>query len=136
MRRMMNGLVGAFAAVAAWGAFAITEKGCPDCPETRTKDRAFDTFPLAKMDLSKMSCGSGQARKCRANEGAPLTLGGKTYACAVGTHAPSRFEVAVDGKCLAFTALVGIDGEVAGEGSAEFLVYGDGRLFARSGVLH
>ena len=135
MNKMMNGLISAFAAVAAWSATAATGKDCPDCPETRTRERTFDTFPLAKMDLAKMTCGSGQARKCRANEGAPLTLGGKTYTCGVGTHAPSRFEVAVDGKGLAFTAVVGIDGEVAGEGSAEFLVYGDGRLLARSGVL-
>ncbi len=135
MNKMMNGLIGAFAAVAALGAFAATEKDCPTCPETRTKDRAFDTFPLAKMDLTKMTCGSGQARKCRANEGAPLTLGGQTYTCGVGTHAPSRFEVAVNGQGLAFTAIVGIDGEVSGDGSAEFLVYGDGRLLARSGVL-
>ena len=120
---------------AAFLAF-LGEKPCGTCPETRTKKTVFDTFPLAKMDLTKMSCGSGQARKCRANEGAPLTLGGKTYTCGVGTHAPSRFEVAVDGKGLAFTAVVGIDGEVAGEGSAEFLVYGDGRLLARSGILH
>ena len=125
----------ALTAVALMASAAIGQD-CPTCPETRTKDRPFDAFPLAKMDLTKMTCGSGQARKCLANEGAPLTLGGKTYTCGVGTHAPSRFEVAVDGKGLAFTAVVGIDGEVSGEGSAEFLVYGDGRLLARSGVLH
>ena len=131
-------IIGIFATLALLGATAAADrasKDCPDCPETRTKDRAFDAFPLAKMDLKKMTCGSGQARKCLANEGAPLTLGGKTYTCGVGTHAPSRFEVALDGRGLAFTAVVGIDGEVAGEGSAEFLVYGDGRLLARSGVL-
>ena len=92
MESRVSRIIGIFATLALLGATAAADrasKDCPDCPETRTKDRAFDAFPLAKMDLKKMTCGSGQARKCLANEGAPLTLGGKTYTCGVGTHAPS-----------------------------------------------
>ena len=55
-------IIGIFATLALLGATAAADrasKDCPDCPETRTKDRAFDAFPLAKMDLKKMTCGSG-----------------------------------------------------------------------------
>ena len=89
-------IIGIFATLALLGATAAADrasKDCPDCPETRTKDRAFDAFPLAKMDLKKMTCGSGQARKCLANEGAPLTLGGKTYA-AKATFSPAATQFA------------------------------------------
>ena len=88
------------------------------------------------MDISGMTCGSGKAQKGRANEGKPLVIGGETYTCGVGTHAPSRYEVAVDGGALSFAAQVGIDHETGAEGSVEFIVYGDGKVLARTGVMH
>ena len=99
---------------------------CLDCPEPRrTADSDdIDVIPLAKMDISGMTCGSGKAQKGRANEGKPLVIGGETYACGVGTHAPSRYELAVDGGALSFAAHVGVDHEtevIAGHYGAEFV---------------
>ena len=125
----------AFAALFALACGAA--EPCDDCPESRRRadNGDVDAIPLAKMDLSSMTCGSGKAQKCRANEGKPLVIGGKTYTCGVGTHAPSRYEVAVDGGALSFAALVGVDHETAGQGSVEFIVYGDGKVLARTGVM-
>ena len=111
---------------------------CLDCPEPRrTADSDdIDVIPLAKMDISGMTCGSGKAQKGRANEGKPLVIGGETYACGVGTHAPSRYELAVDGGALSFAAHVGVDHETGAEGSVEFIIYGDGKVLARTGVMH
>ncbi len=117
--------------------FAIwAAEPCADCPKTKQLDAAdVEVIPLMKMDLSSMTCGSGSAQKGFANERKPLIIGGKTYTCGVGTHAPSRYEVALEGNALSFSAMVGIDHEVGGQGSAEFIIYGDGKVLARTGIM-
>ncbi|MBL7222606.1 MAG: NPCBM/NEW2 domain-containing protein, partial [Candidatus Brocadiae bacterium] len=50
-------------------------------------------------------------------------------------HPPGHFLVALNGGSRRFTAVVGIDDEVNGNGSSEFEVVGDGKLLWASGIL-
>jgi hypothetical protein len=68
-------------------------------------------------------------------KGTTLTLRGTTYATGIGTHATSTITYNLAGQFGTFTSAVGIDDETGGQGSADFLVYGDGVLLYESGVL-
>ena len=50
-------------------------------------------------------------------DGKAMTLQGKTYARGFGVHANSSLSFAVDGKCQAFSADIGVDDEVGNRGS-------------------
>ncbi|WP_295820437.1 NPCBM/NEW2 domain-containing protein [uncultured Deinococcus sp.] len=66
-------------------------------------------------------------------DGRPLTIGQNVYARGLGVHANSTVTYDLGGACQAFTAVVGIDDETQGRGSAAFAVYGDGKLLYGSG---
>ena len=97
---------------------------------------ADETVPLGTLDLAKMKQGWGEAKVNQSVTGVPLTLGGKTFAHGVGTHAASTLYVQLDGKTSRFTATVGVDDSQKGKpGSVEFRVIGDGKTLFRSGVM-
>jgi alpha-galactosidase len=94
-----------------------------------------ETVRLSSLDLSMMTTGWGQAHANRSIDGNPLTIAGKQYAHGVGTHAASRFAVAVNGATR-FTAQVGVDDEVtSNQASVEFVVLVDGKERWRSGMM-
>jgi hypothetical protein len=68
-------------------------------------------------------------------DGNPLTIGGRTFAHGLGVHAPSIVKVDLRGRCTAFEADVGVDDEVADNGSVQFQVWGDGKKLFDSGVV-
>jgi hypothetical protein len=70
-----------------------------------------------------------------AQDGNPLTVGGTVYDKGLGTHAPARVEIDVQGRCTRFEAQVGVDDEVTGQGSVTFTVLGDGRQLAATDVV-
>ena len=70
-----------------------------------------------------------------AGDGAPLTIGGTTYAKGLGAHAPSRVTVYLGGACTSFSAQVGVDDEVGDRGSVSFRVLGDDTELAITGAL-
>lgn len=70
-----------------------------------------------------------------AGDGAPLTIGGTSYAKGLGAHAPSRVTVYLGGACASFTAQAGVDDEVGDQGSVSFRVLGDGTELASTGTL-
>ena len=92
------------------------------------------TTDLGGLDLSRMTSGYGRPRPDRSIEGKPLTLGGRTFAEGIGTHAASRLNLRLD-RATAFDATVGVDDETGGRGSVEFVVRVDDRVRWRSGVL-
>ena len=57
----------------------------------------------------------GAPQKNKSFAGGPLTLAGKVYAEGIGTRAPSRIEIKVNGNGVRFTATVGLDDSVVGE---------------------
>ncbi|AEW97500.1 glycoside hydrolase family protein [Streptantibioticus cattleyicolor NRRL 8057 = DSM 46488] len=62
-----------------------------------------------------------------ASDGHPLTLRGTVHAKGIGAHADSDIAVNLGGRCISFTAEVGIDDETAGHGDVTFTVTADGR---------
>ncbi len=69
-----------------------------------------------------------------AGDGHTLTINGTTYAKGIGVHADSAVQILLGRTCNLFTAKVGLDSEVGGNGSVRFAVYADGRLLAYTDV--
>jgi len=68
--------------------------------------------------------------------GKTLSLNGATYSKGLGVHAYSEVRYPLSGACSAFTATVGIDGEIPpGLGSAAFQVWADGHKLFDSGTM-
>ncbi|MGN5632337.1 glycoside hydrolase family 97 catalytic domain-containing protein [Streptomyces sp. AC154] len=69
-------------------------------------------------------------------DGKPLTIAGTVYAKGLGTNAPARVQIDVQGRCTRFEAHVGVDDDATGHGSVTFTVLGDdGRQLAATGVI-
>jgi hypothetical protein len=68
-------------------------------------------------------------------DGGPLQIGTTSFDHGIGAHAPSKIEIALDGRCSLFLADVGLDEEVADHGSVVFAVLGDGDQLATSGIV-
>jgi len=69
-------------------------------------------------------------------DGNPLSLGGEMFYRGLGAHANSEIVYKLDSDYRFFEAVVGLDDESEGETpSVEFLVYVDGNLTYRSGVM-
>ncbi|MEU1802605.1 NPCBM/NEW2 domain-containing protein [Streptomyces sp. NPDC019937] len=71
----------------------------------------------------------------QAGDGHPLTLGGTVHAKGLGVHANGEVGLSLGGNCTRFTAVVGVDDEVAPNGSAVFTVVGDGKELATTPLL-
>jgi alpha-galactosidase len=87
------------------------------------------------LDLKQMTTGWSTAKADQGIAGKPLSIGGKKFTRGVGTHAASRFRVALQGRARRFLAQVGVDDGAEGQGSVEFIVVGDGRVLWQSGIL-
>ncbi|HUU09490.1 MAG TPA: NPCBM/NEW2 domain-containing protein [Phycisphaerae bacterium] len=96
---------------------------------------AAQTVWLDELDVRLAECGWERTRSKKSVGGNPIRLRGKTYERGIGTHPPGEFVIDLGGGSTRFTAVVGIDDEAAGGGSAEFLVYGDGKMLWQSGVV-
>ncbi len=90
---------------------------------------------LDKLELEHIRQGFGKPGKKTSVDGNPLSIAGNKYRRGVGTHSISEWYIKLDKKGQTFHSQVGIDDEVKGKGSAEFLVVGDGRILARSGII-
>lgn len=101
---------------------------------------AEETVWLDTLDLSKATCGWNKPQRNRALNGAPLRIAGHGFQRGIGTHAPGRFVIQLDGGAKALVAYVGIDDEVsprpsAPKASVVFKVLGDGKVLWESGVM-
>jgi hypothetical protein len=92
---------------------------------------------LEELDLASIQQGVGRARKNVSIEGAPISIGGKTFEHGIGTHARSEMRTLLDGKATRLTGLCGLDGASAKDpaASVEFEIIADGAVVWRSGVL-
>ncbi|HZK81743.1 MAG TPA: NPCBM/NEW2 domain-containing protein, partial [Humisphaera sp.] len=98
------------------------------------------TSAAAPVNLSSLTqvsalAGWGTVQTDQSIKGNPLTLRGVVYAFGIGTHAPSTIVYNIGGNYKTFVADVGIDDETAGQGAADFQIYGDGVLLYDSGVV-
>jgi alpha-galactosidase len=96
---------------------------------------AEQTVWLASLDLNQMTTGWGAAKANLGVVGSPLSIHGRKFDHGIGTHANSRFRVALDGQAKRLTAEVGVDDSAGNAGSVEFIVVGDGKVLWQSGVL-
>jgi alpha-galactosidase len=96
---------------------------------------AAEAVRLSSLELAQMTTGWGAPKADGSVGGRPLSIGGKQFPHGVGTHAASTFRVNLGGQAQRFTAQVGVDDDVEGRGSVEFVVTGDGRVLWRSGVV-
>jgi len=101
---------------------------------------AAGTYQVSDIAWLASSNGWGPAEQNMSNgeqpagDGRTLSIGGASFAKGIGAHADSAVHVYLGRACPTFTALVGVDGEVGGNGHVRFQVYGDGRLLAYTGV--
>lgn len=90
---------------------------------------------LASLDLGAVQQEWGSPRRNRSVDGAPLKIGGKTFAAGLGTHASSTLDLRLDGNAIRFRAMVGVDDETNGVGTVRFRVIVDGKTRFDSGVM-
>ena len=100
------------------------------------------TTYLSDVTWTSMTNGWGPAENNLSNgeqaagDGRTISIRGVTYAKGIGTHAASDIKYNVAGACSAFTAVVGIDDEVAPSGTVIFRVLADGTTLYDSGVVN
>jgi alpha-galactosidase len=87
---------------------------------------------LSDLAATPVTNGFGPVERDRSNgedaagDGVPLSINGTKYAKGLGVHAYSEIRWALNGRCSAFKANVGIDDEVGSRGSVVFHVMVDG----------
>ncbi|WP_245619456.1 NPCBM/NEW2 domain-containing protein, partial [Deinococcus marmoris] len=92
------------------------------------------------MDWTSATGGWGPVERDSSNgeqdirDGTTLKVGGRSFTKGLGVHAASEIRYALGGQCNTFSAFVGIDEEVGKLGSAQFSVFGDGKMLFDSGV--
>jgi alpha-galactosidase len=101
------------------------------------KIASAETVWLDDLNLQNTEQGWGDPHKNQSVDGHALTIGGKTFAHGLGTHADSVLQVQLAGGAKSFSASVGVDDEVNKnpEASIEFFVIGDGQTLWHSGVM-
>lgn len=101
---------------------------------------AAGTFQVSDQEWLASSNGWGPAERDRSNgeqaagDGGTIKIGSRTFSKGIGTHADSAIHVFLGRACRTFSAQVGIDAEVSGNGSVRFAVYGDGQLLGYTSV--
>jgi hypothetical protein len=99
------------------------------------------TTYLSDMNWTSATNGWGPVERDRSNgeqpagDGKPITLNGVVYSKGLGAHALSDITFNLAGACSSLQASVGVDDEVAANGSVIFRVYGDGALIYDSDVM-
>ena len=93
------------------------------------------SFPLSQVPSAAIVQGWGEARANQSVDGHPISIGGKTFATGLGTHAVGEIRLNLRGQGKSFFARVGVDDETQGKGSVRFMIYGDKKLLADSGVM-
>ena len=94
-----------------------------------------DYIWLDNLDLQKMTSGYKRPNMGQSIDGNPLRMVGRVYPHGIGTHAPSRFAVALGGTATRFLVSAGIDDEITSIGSVVFSVWVDGQEMANTGVI-
>ncbi len=91
---------------------------------------------LEELKISSVEQKVGAPRINAGYTGSPLSIGKVPFPRGIGSHAPSRLAFELGGLAERFTVSVGVDdGKKDGLGSVEFIVLGDGKELARSGVM-
>ncbi len=94
------------------------------------------TVWLDELDLGKVLSNEGEPQRNQSFGGHPLTIGGEVFERGIGLRAPASLRLILSEGTERFTALVGVDDEVASStASVEFLVFGGSKQLWKSGVM-
>lgn len=93
-------------------------------------------FPVENLNIEVTQQGWGDPHRNLSVDGNPLMVAGAKYVQGIGTHAESVLAISLGTPTDAFIAGIGVDDEVGKRGSIVFEVWGDGKLLAKSGVMH
>ncbi len=105
-------------------------------PALITHSDENNTYYLDDLNLSIVKQGWGEhPKKNLSCVGNPIKINGTTYQRGVGTHANATFYILLDGSASKFEAILGIDDETEGNGSAFIRFYGDNKLLHTSQTL-
>lgn len=98
---------------------------------------APETVPLTTLSPVTATQDYGALGSDRSVQGKALQIGGRRFARGLGTHANSTLVYDLAGEFTRFSALVGVDDEMAGytNSSVRFQVVADGRRLFDSGVM-
>lgn len=103
---------------------------------TASQAAGAERVRLDQLDLTRIASGWNSLGVNRSIAGRALKVDGRTFPYGVGVHPPSRIAVETHGTATRFHAVVGVDDEIGPEsGTVEFLVYGDGRVLWKSGLI-
>jgi hypothetical protein len=104
-----------------------------------SESHATETDGVLMSELTPVSARQdyGPLELDRSVQGQTLTIGEREFAHGLGTHANSRLVYDLGGRCIRFTAWVGVDAEMKGytNSSVVFQVFGDDRKLFDSGVM-
>ncbi len=100
------------------------------------KDFLPEEIYLSDMEPAFAKSGWGNVEMDRAVSGRPIKINGNCFKKGIGTNSLSEIEYEIKGNFEYLTGKVGIDdGNRSDRGSAEFIVYGDGKELWRSGIM-
>lgn len=119
----------------AWSMVIAGPASGKDLPDFKAAQPPANAIWLDSLDLSKVSQGWGEPRAGRSCDNRPLKLKGETYLHGLGTHASSELTVVLEDGATRFNAMVGVDDEVGERGSVRFEVWVDGKQAAQTAVL-
>lgn len=103
---------------------------------TASQAAGAERVRLDQLDLTRIASGWNSLGVNRSIAGRALKVGGGTFPYGVGVHPPTRIAIETHGTATRFQAVVGVDDEIGPEsGTVEFLVYGDGRVLWKSGLI-
>ena len=92
------------------------------------------TINLNELDLTKVQCARGEAKKDKSVSGTPLIITGTKYATGIGTNAVSTILIKLNGKGRKFSAIAGVDDASGSDKNfVEFFIVGDQKVLWSSG---
>lgn len=112
----------------------VTVQGNEPAPLPGTTSLSDWTFVWAANGLGPLERDRSNGGRS-VGDGAPLKVGGASFATGVGVAAASRLLVRTAGRCTGFEASVGLDDTAGDEGSVVFSVWGDGQKLFEGDVL-
>jgi len=105
-------------------------------PELGAADAPAGSIWVDSLDLSKAQQGFGKTQAGLTVDNNKLKLNGVAYPHGIGTHAVGRLIIDLHGAATKFQSVVGVDDDRKGLGSVQFFVIVDGKVAAKTDILH
>ena len=120
---------------------AVFCAGCQENKVVNAGPAVSQIVYLDELDVTKASTGWGATQRNKSIDGNVLTINGQQYLRGIGTHTSGKFIIELNKGTKRFTALVGVDDEIAATdrgrqaASVEFMIIGDKKILWQSGMM-